>query len=492
MGKLKYFALVLILILILLSGCEYTISEDKTGKSYQVKITEVDKNKAVQGDVEEVKEEGIKEDEKILTEISELDKKQEECVTACRLAGAPKISCEDACQKIKDYAPNPSAQLDETIKMYKEQQKLEELPDEERIKKKQDRCIEVCIIVGGNKEIYEPTCSYACMMLTEYGTEKDLDYSIESYEKMAGISKLKTPEDCPNAVSITNCYYEFAMGWQIGGYHSELCSKIPDETKKDDCYHKIAIQLDDFDLCKNIKGEYLEMNCYTEVAKELDNLKLCSSLDKEKEVKCYKILMDTLPPYKECSFQKGSSAIVWSACLFEQFNLDVSMEDTYLCQIKDITDEERCKAGIALYNKDLSMCDLTTVKAECYIAFAYIDPNFDLSKCDELGEGNGGCYNAVAITTNNAELCKKISTDTSKYYCLSDVALNTVNFAPCKMIADDVGETNLWALNCIKHIINKAISGEASFEEEDCNLLENFPYNNEMINLIETCRNYIK
>lgn len=97
MGKLKYLALMLILILILLNGCEYTVSEDKTGKSYQVKITEVDKNKEIQGDVKEVKEEGV----------YTIKRCSDACIAFAKKTGQDtslmRSNCKSACEQVGNY-----------------------------------------------------------------------------------------------------------------------------------------------------------------------------------------------------------------------------------------------------------------------------------------------------------------------------------------------------------------------------------------------------
>ena len=130
----------------------------------------------------------------------------------------------------------------------------------------------------------------------------------------------------------------------------------------------------------------------------------------------------------------------------------------------------------------------TNHKKYCYLAFARLEPDFDIKKCDDLGQEYEDCYLAVAINKNDSEICEEL-TSSKRLNCIQKTIGD--NYLQCTyIIAEHKNATINKQRDCLSGLYPNGFIG-LKVNEEMCDEFATILGNNSN-NIVVECYNKVK
>lgn len=260
------------------------------------------------------------------------------------------------------------------------------------------------------------------------------------------------------------CYEVVATFYSDSGTDStELCDKIINVSKKEDCYHSVAIDLGNVSMCDEISNQTWKELCYSGLALKTQDPSLCNKLSNTKGVEqCLSSVADSVETCESIISSQYASKYK-NECFFK---LAQSTNNTEVCELISIDYQESIYSST--YRQD-----------DCYFGIAKKDMDYKICSNISDSKTKNRCYQEVGILSSDPEACSKIvGYQLGGWLCYKDIAVEKKDISICNGFNDTDPNDQYSAEKCRNHyywniaeetgdtsICNKVVNDD-SFKEQ--------------------------
>jgi len=238
-----------------------------------------------------------------------------------------------------------------------------------------------------------------------------------------------------------------------GKLPGEICAKLNDVVKRVDCFVKADnIPIEEVN-CTDFTDTNSTVNCSLWYSKKTGDADYCYNIKDARKTHCLEVVVDIYPDSETCGKIQSTDTTVKNLCVIKaaviekeigacenikgnsslkrKCKIDVAVElgDTELCYSSpgDIGGSDDCLSRIALAQRDLSLCEDIRTDRAYFWCYADIALNFSAPDvCEKAPRDNlklfpypakEYCYNEYAVATEDTTICNNITFSAYKAEC---------------------------------------------------------------------------